>query len=87
MELTPQETEVFGTFRVTGFFGKTPKQNVSRATHQVWRTLEANSTSLSMDDLAAALNGLVEKGLLSREEGKDVLRLTDAGYQQICAAG
>ena len=87
MELSAQEAEVLGAFRVTGFFGKTPKQNVSRASHQVWRWLETNGTSLSMDDMAAALNGLADKGLISREEGKDVLKLTDAGYQQVCATG
>jgi hypothetical protein len=83
MELTPQEMEVIAKFRVTGFFSKTPKQNVTRRAHQVWRDLELKGTQMSMEDMVQALAGLAEKGLL-REDEKEIIHLTDEGYNFVC---
>ncbi len=75
------ELAVLTAFRVTGFFGKTPKPNVSRKSSGVWRGVQANGVDLSLDEVALGIDGLVQKGLLRLD--KSVLFLTDAGYGEI----
>ncbi|VAW15528.1 hypothetical protein MNBD_ALPHA12-637 [hydrothermal vent metagenome] len=80
-QLSELEQIVLGAFRVTGFFGKTPKRNVSRKSSGVWRNVQASGQELSLDEIASALDALAQKGLLRFDQG--VAFLTDAGYEEI----
>ena len=80
-QLNQAEQVVLRAFRVTGFFGKTPKRNVSRKSSGVWRSVQASGDELSLDEIASAIEGLVQKGLLRFDQ--DVAFLSDAGYEEI----
>ncbi len=81
-ELSDVEANVLMVFRVTGFFGKTPKKNVSRRSDGVWRSLQANNIEMSPDDIASGISSLADKGLLRLDGG--IIYLTDTGYEVIC---
>ncbi len=82
-ELSALERDILMVFRVTGFFGKTPKKNVSRNNSLIWRGLQASDTNVSFDDIAPNLTSLAEKGLLRLDDG--VAYLTDEGYAIVCS--
>jgi len=81
-ELSGLEQDILMVFRVTGFFSKTPKKNVSRRYDGVWRGLQANDTQVTVDDIAPGLTSLAEKGLLRLDDG--IAYLTDEGYEVVC---
>lgn len=81
-ELSALERDILTVFRVTGFFGKTPKKNVSRRYDGVWRGLQANNADVHFDDIAPGLTSLADKGLLRLDDG--TAYLTDEGYEMVC---
>ncbi len=83
-ELTELEQNVLSVFRVTGFFSKTPKKDVSRRYDGVWRGLQINDAEISFDDIALGIKGLANKGLLRLDEDKGIASLTEDGYAVIC---
>jgi len=81
-DLSSLEHDILKVFRVTGFFGKTPKKNVSRNYSGIFRGLQANGSDVALDDIAPGLESLAQKGLLKLEDR--VVYLTDQGYEMIC---
>jgi len=47
----------------------------------VRRSVQANGENLSLDEVAAGIDGLAQKGLLRLEQS--VMFLTDEGYEEI----
>ncbi len=80
-DLNDLERVVLMAFKVTGFFNKTPKRNVSRKSSGVWRSVQASGENMSLDEVAAGIDGLIKKELLRAEQS--VMFLTDDGYEQI----
>ena len=83
-ELSSQENEVLGVFRrITGFFGNKPKPNTSRRYDGIWRSIQAQGSDLTLDDISLGIKGLAEKGFLRLDEERSIAHLTDKGYELI----
>lgn len=82
--LTKHEEEIMGCFRrITGFFSSKPKPNSSRGYDQIWHSLELAKSTMSVDEIAPAIKGLVEKGFLHLDHNKGIITLMDKGYRYI----
>lgn len=81
--MTPKEAVVLATFRITGWFNKTPKQQVERSFAQVAKAVKKAGNTMTTADLESAISGLGEQGFLEIHHNEKKCTLTKKGYTHI----
>ena len=83
-DLTEAETHVMRVFkRITGCFGKEPRRDAVRGYSGIGMSLQGQGIKMPSEVLAETLVLLESKGLVNIDREKDVVTLTDAGYEYI----